>query len=189
MPDTVTSSSGTSSLTDAIGIGTLTRLVPRELVDEVVASVGRTEIRRNKLPARVMVYFVMAMALFYGDSYEEVMRKLADGLGYMATWRKDWGNSRPGSPVSCPAETRREGNAGAVRARGGAVRVAVDESGVAGRAAPDGGRRLRHGSPGQGGERRVLRVRGKERPERVSLWTHGCRDGLRHARDNPRGDR
>src|ERR1700690_3228461 len=96
MPDTVTSSSGTSSLTDAIGIGTLTRLVPRELVDEVVASVGRTEIRRNKLPARVMVYFVMAMALFYGDSYEEVMRKLSDGLGYMGTWRKDWEIPSPG---------------------------------------------------------------------------------------------
>jgi hypothetical protein len=45
-----------SSLTDAIGIGTLTRLVPRELVDEVVGSLGRKEIRRNKLPARVMVY-------------------------------------------------------------------------------------------------------------------------------------
>ncbi len=58
---------------------TLTRLVPRVLVYEVVASAGRKEIRRNKLPARVMVYFVMAMALFYGDAYEEVMRKLAEG--------------------------------------------------------------------------------------------------------------
>lgn len=55
-------------MTDAIGIGTLTRLIPRELADEVVASEGRTEIRKNELPARVMVYFVMAMALFYGDS-------------------------------------------------------------------------------------------------------------------------
>ena len=85
-----------SSLTDAIGIGTLTRLVPRELVDEVVASAGRREIRRNKLPARVMVYFVMAMALFYGDAYEEVMRKLAGGLDYMATWRREWDVPSPG---------------------------------------------------------------------------------------------
>jgi hypothetical protein len=30
-----------------------------------------------------MVYFVMAMALFYGDAYEEVMRKLACGLDYI----------------------------------------------------------------------------------------------------------
>ncbi len=33
-------SGASSSLTDAIGIGTLTRLVPRELVDEVVFSLG-----------------------------------------------------------------------------------------------------------------------------------------------------
>jgi len=93
MPDAAGSD---RSLTDAIGIGTLTRLVPRELVDEVVASEGRKELRRNKLPARVMVYFVMAMALFYGDSYEEVMRKLSDGLDYMGTWRKDWETPSPG---------------------------------------------------------------------------------------------
>jgi Insertion element 4 transposase N-terminal/Transposase DDE domain len=97
MPETMTSSSDRpSSLTDAIGIGTLTRLVPRELVDEAVASEGRKEIRKNKLPARVMVYFVMAMGLFYGDSYEEVMRKLADGLDYMGTWRRDWETPSPG---------------------------------------------------------------------------------------------
>jgi hypothetical protein len=97
MPEIVTSSTDMpSSLADAIGIGTLTRLVPRELVDEVVASEGRKEIRKNKLPARVMVYFVMAMALFYGDSYEEVMRKLADGLDYMGTWREGWETPSPG---------------------------------------------------------------------------------------------
>jgi hypothetical protein len=86
-----------ASLADAIGIGTLTRLVPRELVDEVVTSAGRKEIRRNKLPARVMVYFAMAMALFYGDAYEEVMRKLAEGLDYMGTWRREWDVPSPGA--------------------------------------------------------------------------------------------
>jgi hypothetical protein len=93
-----------SSLVDAIGIGTLTRLVPRELVDEIVLSAGRKEIRRNKLPARVMVYFVMAMALFYGDSYEEVMRKLADGLDYMGTWRREW--EMPSPSGLCHARQR-----------------------------------------------------------------------------------
>jgi transposase IS4-like protein/DDE family transposase len=94
MPDA--EGSDKSSLTDAIGIGTLTRLVPRELVDEVVASAGRKEIRKNKLPARVMVYFVMAMTLFYGDAYEEVMRKLVNGLDYMGTWRREWDVPSPG---------------------------------------------------------------------------------------------
>src|SRR3984885_1000719 len=97
MPETVTSSSDMpSSLTDVIGIETLTRLVPRELVDEVVASLGRKELRKNKLPARVMVYFVMAMALFYGDGYEEVMRKLTAGLQYLGTWRREWRLPSPG---------------------------------------------------------------------------------------------
>ena len=97
MPDPLTTSSVIpSSLTEAIGIGVLTRLVPRELVDEVVASEGRKEIRRNKLPARVMVYFVMAMVLFYGESYEEAIRKLVDGLDYMGTWQKDWEMPSPG---------------------------------------------------------------------------------------------
>jgi hypothetical protein len=68
------------SLVDRIGVGVLTRLVPRELVDEVVAAAGRREQRKRLLPARVVVYFVMGLALFYGDSYEEVMRKLAAGL-------------------------------------------------------------------------------------------------------------
>lgn len=84
------------SLTDAIGIGTLTRLVPRELVDEVIVSEGRKEIRKSKLPARVMVYFVMAMVLFSGDAYEEVMRKLAGGLTYIGTWRREWDVPSPG---------------------------------------------------------------------------------------------
>jgi hypothetical protein len=45
-----------SSLTDPYWHRTLTRLVPRELVDEMIAPAGRTETRKNLLPARVMVY-------------------------------------------------------------------------------------------------------------------------------------
>jgi Insertion element 4 transposase N-terminal/Transposase DDE domain len=79
-----------ASLTDRIGIGVLTRLVPRELVDEVVAAAGRREKRKRLLPARVVVYFVMGLTLFYGDSYEEVMRKLVQGLRWLGIWRTDW---------------------------------------------------------------------------------------------------
>jgi transposase IS4-like protein/DDE family transposase len=97
--------SGTAySVTDAIGIGTLTRLVSRELVDEVVLSLGRKEQRKNKLPARVVVYFVMALTLFYGDGYEEVMRKLAGGLTYVGNWRREWTMPSPGG--LCQARQR-----------------------------------------------------------------------------------
>ena len=54
-------------LTDRIGLGVLTRLVHRDLVDEVLAETGRTD-RRRRLPARVVVYFVLAMKLFFDDA-------------------------------------------------------------------------------------------------------------------------
>ena len=76
-------------LTDRIGVGVLTRLVPRDLVDEVLAETGRREKRSRLLPAHVVVYFVMAMAVFR-DGYEEVIRRLTGGLAFMRAWRKDW---------------------------------------------------------------------------------------------------
>jgi Insertion element 4 transposase N-terminal/Transposase DDE domain len=79
-----------ASLPDKIAVGVLTRLVTQELVEDVVASTGRGEQRKRLLPARVTVYFVLALALFYGDSYEEVMRKLVQGLSFLSVWKKDW---------------------------------------------------------------------------------------------------
>jgi Insertion element 4 transposase N-terminal/Transposase DDE domain len=76
-------------LTDRIGIGALTRVVPRDLVDEVLAETGRREKRSRLLPAHVVVYFVMAMAIFR-DGYEEVMRRLIGGLQFMRAWQKEW---------------------------------------------------------------------------------------------------
>jgi hypothetical protein len=86
-----------SVVTERIGIGVLTRIVPRELVDEVILESGRREQRLRKLPARVVVYFVMAMTLFHGESYEEVMRKLVQGLRWLGSWRAEWTIPTPGA--------------------------------------------------------------------------------------------
>jgi hypothetical protein len=43
-------------------------------VDEVAADCGRVEKRQRQLPARVVVYFVLAVCLFSGQGYEEVAR-------------------------------------------------------------------------------------------------------------------
>ncbi len=67
----------------------LTRLISRDAIDEVLAETGRREKRSRLLPAHVVVYFVMAMAVF-GDGYEEVMRRLVGGLQFMRAWRKEW---------------------------------------------------------------------------------------------------
>jgi Insertion element 4 transposase N-terminal/Transposase DDE domain len=63
---------------------------PAELVDEVIAQAGRKERRHRLLPARVVVYYVLAMALFSDCSYEEVMRQLVEGLSWASGWRQSW---------------------------------------------------------------------------------------------------
>jgi len=58
--------------------------------DDVLAETGRIEKRSRLLPARVVVYYVLALCLFFGDAYEEVMRLLVAGLLFTGAWQKDW---------------------------------------------------------------------------------------------------
>src|SRR6266550_5235849 len=77
-------------LTDRIGVGVLTRLIDRDLVDDVLAETGRVEQRSRLLPARVVVYYVLGLCLFFGEAYEEVMRLLVAGLRFTGAWQRDW---------------------------------------------------------------------------------------------------
>src|SRR5215218_2087792 len=87
--DTVSCGTDRGRLTDHLSIGVLTRTVPRFIVDELVAELGRKEQRSRLLPAHVVVYFVMALALFR-DGYDEVMRNLVHGLRFARTWSRAW---------------------------------------------------------------------------------------------------
>lgn len=77
-------------LSDHISIGILTRTYPPELVDRALAESGRLEQRKRLLPAQVMVYYAMALALFAEGSYEEVMRNLVEGLDWQSGWQRPW---------------------------------------------------------------------------------------------------
>lgn len=63
-------------------------MFPPVLVDEVIAQVGRTEQRHRSLPARVMAYFSIGMALYSEGSYEDVLAQLTDGLSWASGWRE-----------------------------------------------------------------------------------------------------
>ena len=69
-------------LPDRVSIGALTRTFPPELVDRIVATTDTRELRRRLLPARLVVYFVLALWLFRGPNcgYGRVMVKLVDAL-------------------------------------------------------------------------------------------------------------
>jgi len=62
-------------------LGELTRVVPFELVDEVLAEAGGRERRLRLLPSRVGVYFLLAMCLFPHPGYGGVWGKLTAALG------------------------------------------------------------------------------------------------------------
>jgi hypothetical protein len=84
-------------LTDAISLGVLTSWVPRDAVDDAIEATGREAKRSGgKLPPHVMAYFVMALALFAGDDYEEVIVKLTETLQDWGCWDDSWSTPTSG---------------------------------------------------------------------------------------------
>jgi Insertion element 4 transposase N-terminal/Transposase DDE domain len=74
-------------LPDRIGIGVLARVFPPELVDRVVDEAGARERRTRTLPSRVVVYYLLAMVLFFQSGYGEVWNKLVAGLEWARRFR------------------------------------------------------------------------------------------------------
>ncbi len=76
----------TRTLTVAAGVfapghlGELTRYLPFELVDDVLAQTGTLQQRLRALPSRTGVYFVLALGLFPGIGFARVWAKLCAGL-------------------------------------------------------------------------------------------------------------
>ncbi len=77
-------------LSDLVSVGVLTRVFPPGLVDEVIAGAGRTEQRHRVLPARVMAYFSIGMALYSEGSYEDVLAQLTVGLSWASGWQDSY---------------------------------------------------------------------------------------------------
>jgi hypothetical protein len=71
-------------LPDRVVVGLLEAAFPAELVDRVIEATDRRELRRRRLPARLVVYFVLALWLFRSRNcgYGQVLAKLMDGLGH-----------------------------------------------------------------------------------------------------------
>jgi hypothetical protein len=57
------------------------------LVDRVLARCDRVEQRQRLLPARLVVYYVLGLALFSGVGSVEVLRCLVEGLREQGGWR------------------------------------------------------------------------------------------------------
>src|SRR5215204_3734076 len=72
-----------SRITDYISLGVIAKFFPRERVHAVVEQTGRASVRERDLPAHVVIYYVIALALYMRSSYREVLRCLLEGVQWL----------------------------------------------------------------------------------------------------------
>ena len=70
-------------LSDHISLGVIARAVPPERVRQILAETGKASERERDLPAQVMVYYAIALALYMGSGTREVLRCLLEGLRWL----------------------------------------------------------------------------------------------------------
>ena len=73
-------------ITDHISLGVITKAFPAKVIEEILRRTGRASRRQRQLPAPVVVYYVIALALYMEVSYGEVLRCLVEGLRWLS-WR------------------------------------------------------------------------------------------------------
>jgi hypothetical protein len=72
-----------SRITDYISLGVIAKYFPVEKVRSVLEKTGRASVRERDLPAHVVVYYVIALALYMRSSYREVLRCLLEGAQWL----------------------------------------------------------------------------------------------------------
>jgi hypothetical protein len=65
---------------DLINLGVITRTFPRAIIDRVLQETDTASERKRDLPAHVVIYYVIAMTIYMGQSYREILRILLEGL-------------------------------------------------------------------------------------------------------------
>jgi hypothetical protein len=83
MARTVASLPAGSRITDYISLGVIAKFFPADKIHEVLDQTGRASVRERDLPAHVVVYYVIALALYMRSSYREVLRCLLEGVQWL----------------------------------------------------------------------------------------------------------
>src|SRR3954471_1111199 len=68
-------------ISDLVTLGVLTTTVPAALINTVLVATQRQS--QRQLPAPLVVYYVMALALYAQASYGEVLRCLLEGVRWL----------------------------------------------------------------------------------------------------------
>jgi len=71
-------------ITDYISLGVVAKTFPVDRILRILAETGRTSKRQRDLPMHIVVYYVIAMALYMQVSCREVLRCLMEGIRWLA---------------------------------------------------------------------------------------------------------
>jgi hypothetical protein len=74
---------GGSRVSDYVTLGVVARMFPSERVEASLQATGKESQRHRDLPAHVVVYYVIALALFTHASCREVLRCLLEGIRWL----------------------------------------------------------------------------------------------------------
>ena len=72
-----------SRITDYISLGVVAKTFPLDKIRASLAATGKESVRQRDLPAHVVVYYVIALALYMQSSYREVLRCLLEGIQWL----------------------------------------------------------------------------------------------------------
>jgi hypothetical protein len=72
-----------SRITDYISLGVVANTFPVKTIHVILQATGKASIRTRDLPAHVVIYLVIAMALYMHSSSREVLRCLLEGLQWL----------------------------------------------------------------------------------------------------------
>ena len=84
MSRTVASLPAGSRITDYISLGVLTKAFPLDKIRAALVTTQKQSVRQRDLPAHVVVYYVIGLALYMQSSYREVLRCLLEGIQWLA---------------------------------------------------------------------------------------------------------
>jgi hypothetical protein len=70
-------------ITDYVSLGVIAKTFPSSKVLTILEATSKNSVRHRDLPAHVVVYYVIALALYMQSSYREVLRCLLEGIQWL----------------------------------------------------------------------------------------------------------
>jgi hypothetical protein len=83
MARTVATLPAGSRITDYVSLGVIAKFFPIEKIREILQQTKTASQRERDLPAHVVMYYVIALALYMRSSYREVLRCLLEGVQWL----------------------------------------------------------------------------------------------------------